>query len=329
MKALNMRLPPLDLRCPWLWPRAYQYAVWVGSGVLGVVLVSPWWLNSWQACDAANEASAQLQAQLETTQTLRTQTAQLLHTASQGQVTWADASVLSQLAQQQGLQVTHVSLEKPQHSPAMAALHIQQLPVHLNVQGAWESWLNWLAQWPTAALGVTVSSLELKADARGGIAGQVLAIAPQLTAAEPLLEQARGDIDGAASADPFSAQAWAQAQRAYAQQHPSYVRWVAPELLRPRDMLEAFPRERLLYVGQISSKGELEALVKVLPHAGAKKDAALMTVHRVRVGQHLGQDFGKVLAIASEQLVVQELALSPTGEWQPREVRLLLQEAAP
>lgn len=329
MKGLNMMLPQLDLRCPWLWPRAYQYAVWLSSGVLGVVLISPWWFNSWQAWNAANEAKVQLLAKLETTQALRAQTAQLLHSASQGQATWADASVLSQLAQQQGLQLSQVGLDKPQHSPAMAALHMQQLPVHLNVQGSWENWLNWLAQWPTAAPGVTVSSLELKADARGGIAAQVLAIAPQLTAAEPALELAGVKREGSVSADPFSAQAWAQAQRVYAQQHPSYVRWVAPEFLRPRDMLEAFPRERLLYVGQISSMGELEALVKVLPHADAKKDAALMRVHRVRVGQHLGQDFGKVLAIASEQLVVQELALSPSGEWQPREVRMLLQEAAP
>jgi type IV pilus assembly protein PilP len=52
-------------------------------------------------------------------------------------------------------------------------------------------------------------------------------------------------------------------------------------------------------------------------------------VYRVRVGGHLGQDFGKVLAVQADQVVVQELALTPTGEWVTREVRLPLQVAAP
>jgi Tfp pilus assembly protein PilP len=47
------------------------------------------------------------------------------------------------------------------------------------------------------------------------------------------------------------------------------------------------------------------------------------------LGQRLGQDFGKVMAVHPEQLVLQELALMPTGEWQTREVRLPLHEAAP
>jgi type IV pilus assembly protein PilP len=104
---------------------------------------------------------------------------------------------------------------------------------------------------------------------------------------------------------------------------------VAPELLRPRDLLETFPRERLQYVGQIASGSETEALVKVLPSVGGKKDTPMVSVHRVRVGSHLGQDFGKVLAVQPDHLLVQELALSQTGEWQTREVRLPLLEAAP
>jgi type IV pilus assembly protein PilP len=55
----------------------------------------------------------------------------------------------------------------------------------------------------------------------------------------------------------------------------------------------------------------------------------MFSVHRVPVGSYLGQDFGKVLAVEPDQLVVQELALTPTGEWQTREVRLPLQLAVP
>ena len=55
----------------------------------------------------------------------------------------------------------------------------------------------------------------------------------------------------------------------------------------------------------------------------------MLTVHRVRVGGHLGQDFGRVLAISTEQLLVQELVLAPTGEWQSRQINLPLKETSP
>lgn len=329
MKGLNIALPQLDMRHPWLWPRAYQYALFVGAGVLGALLLTPWWLHSWQSWDDASQAKAELVAQQASTQALRAQTAQLLQTSSQPHIAFVDPSALSHLAQQQGLQFSHVGLDKPQHSPAMAALHMQQLPVHLNVQGSWEGWLNWLSQWPMSAPGVTVSSLELKADPRGGISAQVLAVAPQSTAADAAFELSSVNLDDLTSNDPFNAQTWTNAQRTHAEQHPSYARLVAPELLRPRDLLETFSRDRLQYVGQIASRGEVEALVKVLPPTGVKKEVPMMSVHRVRVGQHLGQDFGKVLAIEPDHLVVQELALTPSGEWHTREVRLPLHEAVP
>jgi Tfp pilus assembly protein PilP len=319
----------LDWRQPWAWPRTFQNALFVGAGVVGVLLLSPWWVHSWQTWDAASSAQAKLLAQQEATQALRVQTAQLLQTQSQPQASWADAVALTQLAQQQGLQFSELGLDKPQQTTALNALHLQQLPVHLKVQGSWDGWLNWLSQWPNAAPGVTVASLELKADPRGGISAQVVAVAPQSTATESAFELSSINLDGVAATDPFNAQGWASAQRAHAEQHPSYTRLVAPELLRPRDILETFPRERLQYVGHIASGAEVDALVKVLPPSGAKKDAQMMSVYRVRLGQRLGQDFGKVMAVHPEQLVLQELALMPTGEWQTREVRLSLQEAAP
>jgi type IV pilus assembly protein PilP len=99
--------------------------------------------------------------------------------------------------------------------------------------------------------------------------------------------------------------------------------------LRPRDVLEAFPRARLQYVGHMAYGSELEALVRVLPLTGANKDTQMMSVYRVRLGQRVGQDFGKVLAVQPDHLLLQELALTPAGEWQTREVRLPLQESAP
>jgi Tfp pilus assembly protein PilP len=325
----HMNVFQLDWRQPWCWPRPFQNGLFVAAGVCGVLLLSPWWLRSWQAWDEGHEAQAKLLAQHEITQALRVQTAQLLEIQNQAKTPFADATILIHLAEQQGLQFSQLGLDKPQQSPVLNALHMQQLPVHLKVQGSWDGWLNWLAQWPKAAPGVTMASLELKADPNGGISAQVLAVAPQSTAAESTFDLFSGTSDGAEMADPFNVQSWASAQRAHAERHPSYKRLVAPELLRSRDVLEAFPRERLQYVGQIASGTEVEALVKVLPPVGAKKETQMMSVHRVRLGQRLGQDFGKVLAVQSDNLVLQELALTSAGQWQIREVRLPLQELMP
>jgi type IV pilus assembly protein PilP len=324
-----MSVPQLNWRQPWCWPRPFQHVLFTVAGALGVMLLSPWWLHSWQTLDEAIEAQAKLQDKQAATQALREQTARLMQTHKQPEVSLADTAVLTQLAQQQGLQLSQLGMDKPQQSAALNALQLQQLPVHLKVQGAWDGWLNWLALWPTAAPGVTVASLEIKAEPRGGISAQVLALAPQSTATESAFELSGVNSDRAAGADPFNAEAWVTAQRTHAQQQPTYSRWVAPELLRPREVLEAFPRERLQYVGHMASGAELEALIKVLPSTGVKKDTQMMSVYRVRLGQRLGHDFGKVLAIQPDHLLLQELAVTSTGEWQTREVRLTLLEAAP
>ena len=329
MNGLHMSVKHLDWRQPWGWPRTLQHVWFVGAGVLGVLLLSPWWLHSWQMWDEALAAQSKLLAQQVATQVLREQTSQLLQTHQQPQTSMADATLLTQLAQQQGLQLSHLGQEKPQQSPALHALHLQQVPVHLKVQGSWDGWLNWLAQWPNAAPGVTVASLELKADPRGGISAQVLAVVPRPTVVESTFQLSRVNLGSATTSDPFNAQAWASAQRAQAEQHPSYLRLVVPELLRPRDVLEAFSRERLQYVGYMAFGAEMEALIKVLPPAGAKKEAQMMPVYRVRLGQRLGQDFGQVLAVQPDQLLLQELAVTATGEWHTREVRVPLQESAP
>jgi Tfp pilus assembly protein PilP len=324
-----MPVKQLDWPQPWCWPRTLRNVCCVGAGLLGALLLSPWCLHNWEMWDEAQTAYAKLQAQQLDTQALHEQTSQLLETHKQFQITLADAATLTRLAQQQGLQLSQLGFDKPQQSPALNALHMQQLPVHLKVQGSWDGWLNWLAQWPIAAPGVTVASLELKADPRGGISAQVLAVIPHSTTNDPSFELSSANLNGATVTDPFSAQDWVSAQRAHAEQHPSYSRLVMPELLRPRDALEVFPRDRLQYVGHMAYGAELEALIKVLPPVGARKEHQMMHVYRVRLGQRLGHDFGKVLVVQPDELLLQELAVTATGEWQTREVRLPLQEAAP
>ena len=327
MQRFSSVLSKFQWREPWHWPRSWQYASFAMSGVLGVLLLSPWWGSNWQDWLDATQAEAALLLQQENTQKLREQTTQLLKEHQASAMMLSDVKTLGYLAEAEGLQLSQLGVDKAEHNAQLHALQIEQLPVRLRVQGSWHGWLNWVSQWSTAAPGVALASLELKADPSGGVTAQVLAVVPQSAESEPAFELASANPQQVL--DPFSAQTWADAQRTHAEQHPSYSRLVIPEILRARDVLEAFPRERLQYVGNLRSGDTLEGLVKVLPLPTDDKAKVMSSVYRVRVGSHLGHDFGRVVAVQSDALRVQELALSPTGEWKTREVELPLIEARP
>jgi type IV pilus assembly protein PilP len=94
-----------------------------------------------------------------------------------------------------------------------------------------------------------------------------------------------------------------------------------PDFDRPREPLEAYPLETLKMVGVVRDKGVPHALIQV---AG--------TVYQVKVGNHMGQDFGVVTAITDSEVQVKELVQDPTGQtadWVERLSTLQLQEGAP
>ncbi len=299
----------------------------LAAGGVGVLLLSPWWLSSWQAWDEACRARVRLEQEQASVYALRAQTAQIESQANPSHAPWASATTLNELAHLHGLHVSQLSVGKPESPAALQALQRQQQTVHIAWHGAWGEWLAWLTQWPTAAPGVTVASLELQADPHAGMRAQMGVRLPQALVdphtTPPI--QSHTTVVG----DPFNHHRWTQAQHTYAAQHPSFARLVLPELARPRDFLETLARERLQYVGHLSWHNDIHALLKVQPLASDKPDPASTHVHRVRVGSHLGQDFGRVLAIAPDHLLLQELVLMPTGEWQTRNVRLPLQESTP
>ena len=117
MKWLNLSMPDLDWRQPCALPVVYQRVLFGVVAVWGVLLVSPWWLSGWQAWINADEA--------------------------QPKVAFVDAEALTTLARQQGLQFSQLGLDKPVQTPALNATQLQQVPVHLQVQGSWAAWLAW------------------------------------------------------------------------------------------------------------------------------------------------------------------------------------------
>ena len=87
------------------------------------------------------------------------------------------------------------------------------------------------------------------------------------------------------------------------------------EMRRKKEALEDFPLESMTLVGRLSDKSQQLALVKV--------DAVL---YPVRLGSHLGPNFGRVIDINDRGLSLRELVQDPAGKWTERIVKLALQE---
>lgn len=317
----------LNVRQPWHWPSAYQYASWGVAFCVGLLLGAPGWFQGWQAWAAAAALEAQLQDQRASIQTLRRQTTEIHEFQAAPWPAVMDARALTTLPAAHGLEFSQLSGAPSLQTPALTALQLQQRAIQLDLHGSWDGLLRWWSAWPQAAVGVTVSTLALKAHPQGGVEGRLVALAPERSSPSERVRSAQALR--LVTGDPFDAQQWRGVQRAHAEKHPSYALRVAPELLRIRDPLEDFPRDRLRYVGTIAAGGEVQALLRVVaPNAKAPIEP-MTSIHRVRVGEHMGQDFGRVVSIAPDHLLVQELVLEPSGGWVHRHIRLELQERTP
>ncbi len=90
-----------------------------------------------------------------------------------------------------------------------------------------------------------------------------------------------------------------------------------PDLARRRESLETHPLDAIRMVGHIRRSGQDVALLTV--------DSLVFTV---KVGNYLGQNFGKITKISEAEIFVKELVQDATGDWVEREASLQLQEAA-
>lgn len=90
-----------------------------------------------------------------------------------------------------------------------------------------------------------------------------------------------------------------------------------PDLNRVREPLEEFPIESLRLVGILQDKQRL--IAQVLANGRS---------YQVRVGNYLGQNFGRVVRIVTakneERIVIKELVKDPDDQWVEKESELLL-----
>ena len=115
--------------------------------------------------------------------------------------------------------------------------------------------------------------------------------------------------------DPFGKEKMTLAlQRTSAQQTSPLL---AQELRRRKEVLEDFPLDAMTMVGSLIKDGRPVALVRI--------DRLL---YQVRVGNHMGQNYGRVIRITENELTVREIVQDAVGEWIERPATLLLQEKA-
>ncbi len=101
---------------------------------------------------------------------------------------------------------------------------------------------------------------------------------------------------------------------------PTVKGGLQPDLDRPRQPLEEFPLDALRLVGSINKPGKpLSAIVKD-PKG---------TLHTVKVGNLIGQNFGKIVAITSEGMEIKELLQDSGGEWTESKAVMSLTEEPP
>jgi len=119
---------------------------------------------------------------------------------------------------------------------------------------------------------------------------------------------------GADGVEPFSTQKLTGALKQEAAQPNSAV---AAELSRRKEPLEAFPLDSMSMVGSMNRKG--------VPYALLKVDSLL---YQVKVGEYLGQNYGKIMKITETEITLREIVQDAAGEWIERPTTLQLQEGS-
>ena len=113
--------------------------------------------------------------------------------------------------------------------------------------------------------------------------------------------------------DPFSAdKLLAELARAAAQTNNRFK----PDAERRKEFLESFPLDTMTMVGVMQQGGVNYALLRIDK-----------TVHQVKLGQRLGQNYGLVTAVGEDAVVVKEVVQDAGGEWVERPSKLELQDS--
>lgn len=132
-----------------------------------------------------------------------------------------------------------------------------------------------------------------------------------LNAPKKFNPQPYASVDGV---EPFSTQKLTVALKQEARQPNSLV---SAEINRRKEPLEAYPLDSMSMVGSVMKQGHQYAFMRV--------DNLL---HNVKVGDYLGQNYGKITKISETDVSLREIVQDAAGEWIERTSAIQLQEKA-
>ena len=89
-----------------------------------------------------------------------------------------------------------------------------------------------------------------------------------------------------------------------------------PDMRRQREVLEQFPLDTLSMVGSLEQGGERWALIRA-------QDG---TLYRTKIGRFIGQDYGKIIRVTENEIVLQETVPDGLGGWVRRQATLSVSE---
>lgn len=91
---------------------------------------------------------------------------------------------------------------------------------------------------------------------------------------------------------------------------------IKPDTARRKEELEAFPLDGLRMVGTVNIKSTQWGLVK----------ASDSTIYRVKVGNYMGKNYGKIIRIVSDKIELMEIVSDKPGTWREQPTSITLTE---
>jgi type IV pilus assembly protein PilP len=160
-------------------------------------------------------------------------------------------------------------------------------------------------------------SIGYEEDLQQWMAQQRQSMKPQVAPISEPIRFMPQDYQASRQLDPFNVQkmnggAFGQSD-AVRQQTDSAL--IAPEKMRRKEALEAYPLDTMSFVGSLQKKSKRVALLKV--------DKML---YQVMLGAYIGQNYGKITKITDSELTLREIVQDAAGEWIERSTVLQLQE---
>jgi type IV pilus assembly protein PilP len=137
-------------------------------------------------------------------------------------------------------------------------------------------------------------------------------VKPNITPLQPPKKFDPQPYASASAIEPFSPQKLTVALKQEARQPNSLL---SAEMNRRKEPLEAYPLDSMSMVGSVNKLGQPFALLRV--------DQLL---YQIKVGDHLGQNYGLVTRIAETEVALREIVQDSAGEWIERPASLQLQE---